>query len=211
MNCPRCGTPNEPGDRYCSSCGAQLARDSKPKEKVPARERLRRLIGTTPKARWTTAATVVAILIAIAAFVTLEPSEDEIPRDAYTVQADRICLGSKRSIVAVERTFTQEGKGSPATVARELVPVVAAWRSEMSKLEAPSDRIELAQQLEGALLEAEVQIGGLARAADSGDQRRVLTKAKEAEAASAAVEEAVEDLGLSQCAEAAIGFASTPE
>jgi uncharacterized Zn finger protein (UPF0148 family) len=210
MHCPRCGTPNEPGDRYCSSCGAQLEESSKPREEVPARERLRRLVGTTPRARWATAATALAIVVAIVAFIALKPSEDSIPRDAYTVKADRICLESKRSIASVERKFTQGGQGSVAGVARELVPVVAAWRHEMGELTAPSDRTELAGELEGALLEAEVQIGGLARAASSGGERKTIAKARDAEAASAAVEEAVEDLGLSHCAEVAIGLASNP-
>jgi hypothetical protein len=150
---------------------------------------------------------VLAIVVAVFAFIALKPSEDSIPRDAYTIRADRICLVSKHSIVAVERRFAQEGKGTFADVARELVPVVAAWRSEMGELQAPADRIELAQGLEGALLEAETQLGGLARVTEEGSERKLVAKAEEAEAASAAVEEAVEALGLSHCAEAAIGFA----
>jgi uncharacterized Zn finger protein (UPF0148 family) len=210
MHCPRCGTPNEPGDRYCSSCGAQLPGSRQSKEEIPTRERVARLIGTTPKARWATAATVLAIVVAIVAFIALKPSEDSIPRDAYTIKADHICLASKRSIAAVERSFAQEGKGTVTSLSRELVPVIAAWRSEMSELKAPADRIDLAQSLEGALLEAEIQIAGLARAAAGGGTRKTVAKAKEAEAASAEVEEAVEALGLTHCAEAAIGFASTP-
>jgi len=208
MYCPRCGTPNEPGDRYCSSCGAQLDASSKPKEEVSARERLGRVIGNSPKARAITIATVLAIVIAVIAFIALKPSEDSIPRDAYTIRADQICLSSKRSIVAVERQFTREGKGSVGGVARELVPIVAAWRNEMDELTVPADRIDLAAELEGALLEAEVQIGGLARTAEAGNPRKTVAKAKEAEAATAAVEEAVAALGLSHCAEAAIGFTS---
>lgn len=208
MHCPRCGTPNEPGDRYCSSCGAQLPRGPEAeKEEVSPGERLRRLVGTTRKARLTTAATVAAIAIAIAAFIALKPSsENSIPRDAYTIKADHICLSAKHNIVAVERSFGRQGKGSIAQLARELVPVVAAWRSAMGELTAPEDRVELARELEGALLEAEVQIGGLARAAGASDKRETVAKAKEAEAASATVEEAVSALGLSHCAEAAIGF-----
>jgi len=210
MHCPRCGTPNEPGDRYCSSCGAQLPRAAKKdKEDLPLRARLGGLIGTTRKARLITGATVLAILMAIGAFIALKPSEEAIPYDAYTAQADHICLASKRSIVAVERRFAQEGKGTFADVARELVPVVAAWRSEMSELQAPADRDALAQELEGALLEAEVQIGGLARAVGKGAKHSIVAKAQAAEAASAAVEEAVDDLGLTHCAEAAIGIGSS--
>lgn len=206
MHCPRCGTPNEPGDRFCSSCGATLDRKSKPAEKLSPRERLSRLFGTTRKARWISAATVLAVLVAVASFIALKPSDEGIPRDAYTIAADRLCLASKRGIVAVERNFGRGGAESVGTVARELVPIVAAWRSQLHELRVPADRVELARQLEAALLEAEVQIGGLARVADTGSTSRTVAKAKEADAASSEVEEAVASLGLTHCAEGAIGF-----
>lgn len=204
VHCPRCGTPNEPGDRYCSSCGATLRVSTEPEQPVSARERLKRLVGTTRKARLITAATVIALLVAVAAFIALDPAEDEIPRDAYTVAADRLCLDSKRSIVAIERSFTPQG---PEVVARELVPVIAAWRSQLNGLNPPADRSDLARELEAALLQAEVQIAGLARVAKSGDQRQTVAKARQADAASTEVEEAVAALGLDECAEAAIGVA----
>lgn len=204
MNCPRCGTPNEPGDRYCSSCGATLKGSDQPREQASLRQRLEGLVGTTRKARLITGATVLALLIAIAAFIALDPAEDEIPRDSYTVAADRLCLDSKRSIVAIERSFAPQG---PDAVARELVPVVAAWRSQLNELKVPADRSDLARQLEAALLQAEVQIAGLARVAQSEDRRQIVAKARAADAASTEVEEAVAALGLSECAEAAIGLA----
>jgi hypothetical protein len=204
VHCPRCGTPNEPGDRYCSSCGATLKGPDEPREQIPVRQRLKGLVGTTRKARLITGATVLALLIAIVAFIALDPAEDEIPRDAYTVAADRLCLDSKRSIVTIERSFAAQG---PGAVARELVPVVAAWRNQLNQLGAPADRSDLAQQLEAALLQAEVQIAGLARIAEDGEKRQIVAKAREADAASTAVEEAVAALGLSECAEAAIGLA----
>ncbi len=204
MHCPRCGTPNEAGDRYCSSCGATLKAPSGGGEPVSARERLARFVGTTRKARLITVATVIAILVAVAAFIALDPAEDEIPRDAYTVAADRLCLDSKRSIVVIERSFAAQG---PDAVARELVPVIAAWRSQLNQLNAPADRRDLARGLEAALLQTEVQIAGLARIAKGGETRPTVAKAREADAASTEVEEAVAALGLSECAEAAIGLA----
>lgn len=202
MKCPRCGTPNEPGDRYCASCGATLGRDPEPKQRLTARQRAENLFGTTRKARLISAATAIALLVAIAAFLALDPAEDEIPRDAYTVSADRLCLDSKHSIVAIERSFSAQGI---AAVARELVPVVGAWRSQLHELTPPEDRRDLARQLEAALLESEVQIAGLARIAGVEDSRRTIAKARQADRASTAVEEAVANLGLSECAEAAIG------
>lgn len=202
MNCARCGTPNDPGDRYCASCGATLGQDPAPTQRLSARQRAESLFGRTRKARLISAATVVALLVAVAAFIALDPGEDEIPRDAYTIKADHLCLDSKRSILTIERSFSPRGT---AAVARELVPVVAAWRSQLHELTPPSDRADLARQLEAALLEAEVQIAGLARIAGAEDSRRTIAKARQADRASTAVEEAVANLGLSECAEAAIG------
>jgi zinc-ribbon domain len=207
VDCPRCGTPNEPGDRFCSSCGAGLGASSAPQEQLSARERAGRLVGTTRKARLVTAATALAFVVAIVAFIALKPSDDSIPRDAYTVAADRLCLAAKGEIVAVERRVdSQSGEVDTGGFARELVPIVATWRSQLKELVAPSDRTEQAQELEAALLNAEVQIGKLARVAAEGSQGEILAAAKGADGASAAVEEAVSSLGLSHCANATIGL-----
>lgn len=203
MYCPRCGAPNEEGDRFCSACGAGLRESSAEKESISPRERLRRIIGTTRKARILTAATAVAFLVAIVAFFALNPGEDSIPRDAYTLAAERLCLDAKAEIVATER---QAAKGETSEFARGLVPIVASWRSGLSELKVPSDQVEKADLLEAALLEAEVKIGKLARVASQGDTDATVASAKQADAASADVEEAVAGLGLTQCARATIGL-----
>jgi zinc ribbon protein len=207
VHCPRCGTPNDDGDRFCSACGAELRRPSAPEEPVPAGERLRRIVGTTRKARLITAATVLAFAVAIAAFIALKPSEDTIPRDAYTIAADHLCLNAKREIVVAERQSSRVGT---SVFASELVPIVAAWRSRLHELRVPPDRIEQAKLLEAALLEAEVKMGTLARVAEGGGKQQILASAKQADTASADVEEAVSALGLSRCADARIGLSRRP-
>jgi len=206
MHCQRCGTPNEPGDRFCSSCGAALRGASKRRQSRSLGQRAKLTLGTTRKAQLISVATAVALVVAVVAFIELKPKEDTIPRDAYTIAADRLCIEAKREIVALERRYEGGGKRDASAFARELVPIISDWRSEFRALAVPSDRTDQAQQLGGALLAAEVQVGGLARVAAQEDARKTLASARQADAASAAVEEAASALGLSHCAEAAIGF-----
>lgn len=210
MHCPRCGARNEPGDRYCSACGAGLRGGAEEAGRPRSvRERAVELVGTTRKARLISAVTALAIVVAIAAFIALD-SDEGIPRDAYTVEADRICLNSKRGIVAARVVFArQAGQIDPGAFARTLVPVVGKWRAQLRELAVPPDRLEEARRLEAALLDAEVRIAKLARVADRGEKDAIVASAKRADEASTGVEEAVSDLGLSECADATIGF--TPE
>jgi hypothetical protein len=200
--CPRCGSPNEPGDRFCSACGAAL-RETAPKEHRAPRERLARLFGTTRRARLISGATALALVAALAAFIALNTDEG-IPRDAYTIAADGICLEAKRDIVSARKE-----SGSPSSFPRALVAIVGNWRDQLRELSIPSDRVEQAHELEAALLVTQIRIARLARVAGLGEKRAALASAKQAEEASAGVEEAVASLGLDECAEAAIGF--TPE
>jgi uncharacterized Zn finger protein (UPF0148 family) len=206
--CPRCGTPNEPGDRFCSSCGAQLekADSAAPEERRSAHERISQLVGTTRKARLVSATTVVALLIAVAAFIALDPAEDHsIPRDAYTVAADKMCIDAKRQIVLAER-LSLSGRDT-REVAEALLPIVAQWRSDFQALSVPADRVAQASGLDNALRGVELEIGQLARAAETGNRSQTLARAKAADKASTRVEEAIVSLGLSQCGGRTIGLA----
>lgn len=150
----------------------------------------------------------MALAVAIAAFFALDSDDKTIPRDAYTVAADSLCLEAKEQIVAAERRFgSASGPADLSALAAELVPIVANWRSRLQDLVVPADRIEQAQELEAALLGAAVKIGGLSRDAAEGEARKTVASAGEADAASAGVEEAVSSLGLSRCAAATIGIA----
>lgn len=204
MDCPRCGTPNEPGDRFCSSCGASLGEAaSKPQRSL--RERIGGLFGKDRRTRVVSAATIVALIVAVVAFVALGQSKEKtIPRDAYTIAAEQMCITAKRHIVAVENG----GLASGAAAARQLLPLVSEWRSEFDALKVPSDRVAEAQALDAALKEVQLRIATLARVAASGNRKQILEQAKAADEASSSVEEAVAALGLSHCSSLTIGFSN---
>ena len=202
MHCPRCGAQVKKGERYCASCGATLTSVKKPPRSF--RQRVAELIGTTRRARIITAATAVAIALAVGAFFTLPTDEDEpdVPQDGYTFAAEEVCLTAKRQIAA------ETQGGSPGELARALVPLVAEWRSEFNDLAPPEDRAQLAAELDTALRDLEVEAGAMAGAARAGDSDALLERAERADAATVRIEESIESLGMEDCG--AIGFALLP-
>jgi hypothetical protein len=179
----------------------------KPRESRSPRQRLAGLLGTTRRARILTLATAVALLAAVAAFIALKPADDTIPRDRYTITADRMCLDAKRQIVATERrSLRGADRGGPGAFSRDLVPVVSTWRSEFQALRVPSDRVDQAQALAVALQRVEIELAALSLVADKGNTPATLDQAKQVDVATAAVEEAVASLNLEHCASETIGY-----
>lgn len=197
MHCPRCGSPNEPGDRYCAACGAHLKRAVSAEQEPAGHGRFAKILGGDRRTRTISALTIAALAVAVVGFIALDPSdEDSIPRDRYTLAAEQICLKSKRSIAT-----SAGGSG----YARELVPIVVAWREQLAELQPPADRQEQSRRLDEALREVEIETAALARLIEAGDRGQILASAKRADAATAEVEQAIDGLGLSQCAEVTIG------
>lgn len=211
MYCRRCGAPSEKGAKFCAVCGAALREDVQPdRANRSIRKRAGELIGSTRKARIITATTFAAILVAIVAFIFIAPAKEaRIPRDAYTIAADRICVQAKRQIVASERASLRNRGPQPGSFAQALVPIVAKWRTEFAGLVYPPDRVELVQGLSTALREVEVEIAALARIADEGVRDATVKKAKQVDEVTSRVEAAVSALGLSHCSRLTIGL-STP-
>jgi hypothetical protein len=171
------------------------------------------LVGSTRKARLLTAGTAVAVLVAIAAFVALDPADDdEIRRDAYTIEADRICVAAKSQIVAEQRrALSGAGGNAGAVYARSLVPIVATWRLGLEELGRPADRTAQILDLDAALREVEIELAGLALIADEGSPGPTDALAADVDAASASVERAISALGLRDCSRYVVGFAPRPQ
>jgi hypothetical protein len=171
-------------------------------------DRLRKLAGESRRARLLTIGTALAMVAAIVAFLAL-PSDggDEIPYDAYARAADRLCVAEKESIVAAGQKALAESSGGAqlAAYAGGLVPVVVEWRSSLDGLSPPADRAEQAEGLSAALRRVAVEAGATARIARTLGQKSALARAKEVDAATAEVEQAVDDLGLRRCGNLGIG------
>jgi predicted nucleic acid-binding Zn ribbon protein len=201
--CPRCGTQAEPGDRFCSACGASLPGRKGDDDHRSLRENIASLIGTTRRARAVTVITVLAIAAAIAAFVAL-PAKHGIPRDAYTIAADNVCVNAKKQIGAAGvRAFKQTRPNRTNVYASDIVLSTAEWRSSFDALSVPPDRTAKAQALDSALRNVEIAAAGLALAA----QRRgsdVVSRARALGPLTAAVERDIAALGLTKCAQIVI-------
>jgi hypothetical protein len=205
MHCPRCGAHYEEGDQYCAACGAALpSARSEPRPALSPRERLARLVGGTPRARLLTAGTVIAVIIAVVAFIALKPSgEEEGPRDdPYTLAADATCVRAKQLIVAAERRSLSPGyHRDRGEYAGAVVRIVAQWRAALGELSPPADRVEQAESLDAALANVEVKAGTLARLErESTDRSAVLAYGHNVDDATAEAEQAIAALGLERCA-----------
>ena len=205
MFCPRCGTENEEGDRFCVSCGASLRKAPEPSERKTLRERIRELIGTTPKSRAITAGTAIAIVVAIAAFIAIPAAKDS--SDSYTRAADALCVQSKAQIEAVGRQIPLSA--GPGTFAEALVPIIAGWRYKLNQLPTPDNHAHKAAQLDLALRGVEIEAGTLARASQTGASD-LLAIARQGDQASAQVEDAIKSLDLSECQHLAVGLVRAP-
>lgn len=149
--------------------------------------------------------TGLALVVAIAAFIALGPSEEnasEGPRDAYSNALDDICVERKREVVAAqERAVAGGSLDAVSRYADALVPIVGAWRLELDRPPPPVDRVELVDGLGAALLEVEIEAGTLARMAREANRRGVAESAARVDAATEKVEAAIDSLGLQRCAQ----------
>jgi hypothetical protein len=202
MFCPHCGTNNQTGNRYCVGCGSDLSGSAASRrEQVSVRMRLAHAIGATRRARLLSAATALALLVAIGAFAALKPgAENAASEDFFTRATDRSCLKEKRTIAALERNTLQQSEPDIVTFAGALVSVVAEWRSSLQESPVPPIHSGPVAVLESALLQTVIRAGALARVARGGNPARVAAQAQLVDKASSQVDRAIETVGLARCA-----------
>lgn len=202
MYCPRCGTENDDSNRFCVNCGSELSHQGgSPAAKRTPKERIAQLIGTSPRARLVTAATAIAIAVAVIAFLSLDSDEEATGSSAYLEQLDRACVTEKERIIALEQQTLAGETPNLQAFASVLVASLAEWRANLRDAPPPPGDAAAVESLEAALIETLVSSGKLARAIRGEDSADAISgRAAEVDEATTRVDQVIEDLGLSECA-----------
>ena len=180
-----------------SGVGAAQGEDRADAESEPARAGfLRRLAGSSRRERQVTAATAVAIIVAIIAFILLDTPGDESPSNPFLRASDQRCLEAKRD---VERVSDQTlGSGSPSdrdAYIDGLLQIVLEWRLDQSNLQPAPEQQQAADDYLAALLDLSASLGRLSEA----KPRELAPVSERTDAATAALEQQIDDLGLERC------------
>lgn len=216
MYCENCGARVREGAKFCASCGAPVE-DREPDrmrtQEGPAGDadsrswgdRLRSLIGMTRKERIVAAATAVSAVIAIVAFALLPTASEEPVQDAYTRQADSLCVAAKRDVaVAGSAAVRGDERTAQTRYAAGIVDAVTSWRIGFDQLEPTAAHVADAKAMDDALLSVIVEFGTLARLAREGTQGEISAQAAATDNATATLESTIADFGLTECAATAI-------
>jgi hypothetical protein len=204
MYCPNCGAENDASNRFCVNCGSELSAGKEPAASAARspRERLAQLVGTTPRARLITAATVIAILVAVVAFLSLDSDEDATGSSPYLQRLDQACVTEKDRIIALEQQTLSGGTPDLQAFASVLVASLAEWRADLREEPPPPDSAAAVEALEAALVETLIRSGKLARSIRGGASVDAISRrAEEVDDATTKVDRVIEDLDLSNCAD----------
>jgi hypothetical protein len=177
-----------------------------------------RIAGSSRRERVITAITALVLLVAVAAFVALpadegSDSERRTERDAYTTQAERICLDAKVDLAASgSATVAEPADNAVAAYARDAESATARARRRLSSLDPPADRRQAAARVDTRLQVAQSEITRLAELASSrAGLTRLPEQAMRVEAAGARVDRALRALGLTECAKLQVGLTRLTE
>jgi hypothetical protein len=202
MYCPHCGAKNDSSNRFCVNCGSELSpQGGSVAAKRTRKERIAQLIGTHPRARLVTAATVIAIAVAVIAFLSLDPDEETTASSAYLEQLDQACVTEKERIIALEQQTLAGETPNLQAFASVLVASLAEWRANLRDAPPSPGSAAAVASLEAALVETLISSGRLARAIRGEDAAEAISgRAAEVDKATTRVDQVIEDLGLSDCA-----------
>lgn len=201
MYCPHCGTENAESNRFCVNCGSALSRESRSTaSSIPLKERLARVVGTTRKTRLVTAATVLALIVAVIALMSLDTNDEGSAQDPYLKGLDRACVGEKKRISALEQKTLGRQPSNLTDFASVLVTILAEWRVALRNDPAPAAHAADVEALEVQLREALIEAGALARLIKDGrPQQAIAAQASAVDQATEGVDSAISALGLRRC------------
>jgi len=205
MFCPRCGTENDAGNRFCVSCGSDLAQAPTDEPAPSLRQRFRNLVGTSRHARLLSAATAAAIVVAVIAFVALKPDESGEESDPYLQRLDRSCVAEIERLSSLETETLGQRPPNLEEFASVLVTIVAEWRSNLRQTPPTTVDAEGVRALEAALLKTLIESGKLARLAREGAGAAAIARQSNAvDEATKKVNATIAELGLEACEEAEV-------
>jgi hypothetical protein len=202
MFCPHCGAENSETNRFCVNCGADL-KGKRPKAATSGPgERLGRLIGNTRQARLVTAGIVIALVVAVIAFLSLDSDEDGTATSAYLEGLDRTCVAEKERISALETEALAKRGAGPQEFASVLVTALAEWQEGLRQTPPPAADREETEALEAALLATMVEAAKLSRTIrEGGSPGAIDDRARAVDEATRDLDETIEGNGLADCAE----------
>jgi zinc-ribbon domain len=203
MFCPRCGAENSDTNRFCVDCGTELnEKQGNEAGGNGPRERFKSLIGTTRQARLVTAAIAVALIIALAAFLSLGTDEEGTATSAYLEGLDRICVAEKERISGLETEALSRQAARPQEFASVLVTALAEWRESMRQASPPAADREETQALESALLVTMVKAAKLSRLIREGVSAAAIDdQARAVDESTGNLDRTIEGIGLPVCAD----------
>jgi hypothetical protein len=169
------------------------------------RSRIEGVMGRTRRARIITAATVVALVGAVIAFIAIDPggdsSDGSSSENPYQASADNICVNAKNTLFGIgHQLFTppQPPDALPKYLSAS-AQIARQTRSYLAALNPPDDLRERAKAFDARLAALASTTDAAAAAVRSADPNRIQAAGPRVEQATAGSDRAAAALGLERC------------